>query len=80
MALNYRNAWLSFSGMAALKIRTGGSKNPGIISLRNRLFYLVPDTSSEELRCFFYFEDNLFAKEPNGDLSLLESSLHLFSQ
>ena len=31
MALNYRNAWLSFSGMAALKIRTGGSKNPGII-------------------------------------------------
>ena len=32
MALNYRNAWLSFSGMAALKIRTGGSKNPGIIT------------------------------------------------
>ena len=32
MALNYRNAWLSFSGMVALKIRTGGSKNPGIIS------------------------------------------------
>ena len=49
-------------------------------SLRNRLFYLVPDTSSGELRCFFYLEDNLFAKEPNGDLSLLESSLHLFSQ
>lgn len=48
--------------------------------LRNRLFYLVPDTSSEELRCFFYLEDNLFAKEPNGDLLLLESSLHLFSQ
>ena len=48
-------------------------------SLRNRLFYLVPDTSSGELRCFFYLEDNLFAKEPNGDLLLLESSLHLFS-
>jgi len=32
MALNYRNAWLSFSGMVALKIRTGGSKNPGIIT------------------------------------------------
>jgi hypothetical protein len=46
--------------------------------LRNRLFYLVPDTSGE-LRCFFYLEDNLFAKEPNGDLLLLESSLHLFS-
>ena len=48
-------------------------------SLRNRLFYLVPDTSSGELRCFFYFEDNLFAKEPNGDLTLQESSLRLFS-
>ena len=31
MALNYRNAWLSFFGMVALKIRTCGSKNPGII-------------------------------------------------
>ena len=48
-------------------------------SLRNQLFYLVPDTSSGELRCFFYLEDNLFAKELNGDLLLLESSLHLFS-
>ena len=34
MALDYRNAWLSFSGMVALKIRTGGSKNPGIISTK----------------------------------------------
>ena len=32
MALNYRNMWLLFSGMAALKVRTGGSKSPGIIS------------------------------------------------
>ena len=32
VALNYRNMWLSFSGMVALKIRTGGSKNPGIIN------------------------------------------------
>ena len=31
MALNYRNMWLSFSGMVALKVRTGGSKGPGII-------------------------------------------------
>jgi hypothetical protein len=31
VALNYRNKWLSFSGMAALKVRTGGSKSPGII-------------------------------------------------
>ena len=47
--------------------------------LRNRLFYLVPDTSSGELRCFFYLEDNLFAKEPNGDLLLLESSPSFFA-
>ena len=32
VALNYRNIWLSFSGMVALKVRTGGSKSPGIIS------------------------------------------------
>jgi hypothetical protein len=31
VALNYRNIWLSFSGMVALKVRTGGSKSPGII-------------------------------------------------
>ena len=31
MALNYRNIWLSFSRMVALKVRTGGSKSPGII-------------------------------------------------
>lgn len=34
MALNYRNIWLSFSGMVALKVRTGGSKSPGIITIR----------------------------------------------
>ena len=33
MALNYRNIWLSFSGMVALKVRTGGSKSPGIINI-----------------------------------------------
>ena len=33
VALNYRNIWLSFSGMVALKVRTGGSKSPGIITL-----------------------------------------------
>ena len=27
VALNYRNVWLSFSGMVALKVRTGGSKS-----------------------------------------------------
>lgn len=31
MALNYRNIWLPFFGMVALKVRTGGSESPGII-------------------------------------------------
>ncbi len=35
VALNYRNMWLSFSGMVALKVRTGGSKGPGIITSRD---------------------------------------------
>ena len=33
VALNYRNIWLSFSGMVALKVRTGGSESPGIINI-----------------------------------------------
>ncbi|MCJ8047108.1 helix-turn-helix domain-containing protein, partial [Blautia sp. NSJ-166] len=32
VALNYRNIWLPFSGMVALKVRTGGSESPGIIT------------------------------------------------
>ena len=31
-ALNYRNIWRSFSGMVALKVRTGGSEIPRIIT------------------------------------------------
>ena len=31
VALNYRNMWLSFSGMVAPKVRTGGSESSGII-------------------------------------------------
>ncbi|WP_147401631.1 hypothetical protein [Acutalibacter sp. 1XD8-33] len=45
--------------------------------LVNRLFFLVPDTSSGSLRCFFFFEENTFAKDPVGDLSLIKSSFHL---
>ncbi|MCB6622983.1 hypothetical protein, partial [Mediterraneibacter sp. 210702-DFI.5.30] len=36
VALNYRNIWLSFSGMVALKVRTGGSESPGIITSTKR--------------------------------------------
>ena len=33
VALNYRNMWLSFSGMVAPKGRTGGSESSGIITI-----------------------------------------------
>lgn len=33
VALNYRNMWLSFSGMVAPKVRTGGSESSGIINI-----------------------------------------------
>ena len=33
MAPKVRNQWLSFSGMVALKLRTGGSLKAGIINL-----------------------------------------------
>ena len=38
MALNYRNMWLSFSGMVAPKVRTGGSESPGIIKFVSNAF------------------------------------------
>jgi hypothetical protein len=41
VALNYRNIWLSFSGMVALKVRTGGSESPGIINFCSRVMFLV---------------------------------------
>ena len=50
MALNYRNIWLSFSGMVALKVRTGGSKSPGIIILDEWL--LLKPTESEQRDIF----------------------------
>ena len=39
--------------------------------LVNRLFYVVPDTSSRRLICFFYFAENLFTKDERGDLTLI---------
>ena len=42
VALNYRNMWLSFSGMVAPKVRTGGSESSGIISLIKKLLRNAP--------------------------------------
>ena len=38
VALNYRNMWLSFSGMVAPKVRTGGSESSGIIKVSKELY------------------------------------------
>jgi hypothetical protein len=45
VALNYRNIWLSFSGMVALKVRTGGSKSPGIIIAGLKKFFVNMKTA-----------------------------------
>lgn len=39
VALNYRNMWLSFSGMVAPKVRTGGSESSGIINMAVPEYY-----------------------------------------
>ena len=49
MALNYRNIWLSFSGMVALKVRTGGSKSPGIINANNEFLHMAGYKNVDEL-------------------------------
>ena len=40
MALSYRNIWLSTTGMMAPKVRTGGSKGAGGITLSLCDFYI----------------------------------------
>ena len=57
MALNYRNMWLSFSGMVALKVRTGGSKSPGIINEKEHTKLIVPEIFSEIRKSCFVIAD-----------------------
>ena len=51
-ALNYRNMWLSFSGMVAPKVRTGGSESSGIIIIplhvlrERKVFYTTVSAST----------------------------------
>ena len=60
MALNYRNIWLSFSGMVALKVRTGGSESPGIIISPEELLveYMnhIPKQEYEEMYAMLNIE------------------------
>ena len=52
VALNYRSIWLSFSERVALKVRTGGSKSPGIIrqiyQLRKETIERIFGTAKEQ--------------------------------
>ena len=43
----------------------------------NRLFFLIPHDFGGKMRCFFFFEENVFRKDRRGDLTLVRSSLHL---
>ena len=60
MALNYRNIWLPFSGMVALKVRTGGSESPGIINKAKEVTF--SDMTLDEARQLHTF-DEYFKRE-----------------
>jgi len=49
-ALNYRNIWRSFSGMVALKVRTGGSEIPGIINKAISSYKNAPAGTREDIK------------------------------
>ena len=64
VALNYRNRRLSFSGMVAPKVRTGGSESSGIITKfpgAHRLTEGVVDTavSAGERLAYAVFDDSM---------------------
>ncbi len=43
--------------------------------LVNRLYYAVPSFEGWQFSCSFYYEENTFRKEANGDLTLIRSEL-----
>ena len=71
MALNYRNIWLPFSGMVALKVRTGGSESPGIIRAKlpiDNLQFIDPILNfSQEFKKSFYLAGVRHYLGCNGD-------------
>ena len=44
-------------------------------TLINRLYYAIPTFESGQFQCSFFFEENTFRKEANGDLTLIRSEL-----
>ena len=45
-------------------------------TLVNRLYYALPAWEGGQFRCAFFYEENIFRKEANGDLTLLHSEKH----
>lgn len=42
-------------------------------TLVNRLYYALPRFENGRFSCSFYYEENTFRKESNGDLTLVHS-------
>ena len=63
VALNYRNIWLSFSGMVALKVRTGGSESPGIIMLEQGKMSVKVLKTNDTWYGMTYHEDVVAVKD-----------------
>lgn len=42
--------------------------------LVNRLYYAVPNFEDRKFSCSFFYEENIFRKESNGDLMLVRSN------
>ncbi len=49
-------------------------------TLVNRLYYAVPRFEEGRFRCSFFYEENTFRKEPNGDLTLVDSEIETESE
>ena len=42
-------------------------------TLVNRLYYAVPRFENGRFQCSFFYEENTFSKEANGDLTLVHA-------
>lgn len=48
-----------------------------VLSLTNRLYFVVPDFQGHSMRLFVFFEENRFLKDDDGDLLLLHSDFFI---
>ena len=44
-------------------------------TLVNRLYYAVPNCEDGKFSCSFFYEENTFCKDANGDLILVHSEM-----